>query len=122
MTLGEHYKSLASKSKSKHVDLTSKNITDLNIRDLIVAIRQTPVKSLDLSGNVITDEGFKSMCKVLCDTGIEKINLSKNKIGEKHLDQAIQILRQTKNALRHINLSDNLLGSKITKNRVKSSL
>ena len=86
MTIAEHYKSLASKSKNKHVDLIAKNITDLNIKDLIVAMRQVPVKSLDLSGNVISDEGLKTMCKVICDTGIERINLSKNRIGEKHLD------------------------------------
>ena len=79
------------------------------------------VKSLNLSKNRLSDDGLVMIVKALCESSIEQVNLSGNKITEKNIDSVVGTLKTNK-TLRFLDLSNNGIGSRVVKNKLKNAL
>ena len=79
------------------------------------------IKSLDLSGNRISDEGIMAIIKALCESQIEVVSLAKNKLTDASSEQIAQTLKSNKH-LKYLDLSENNLANRVSKNKLKNSL
>jgi len=79
------------------------------------------VKTLSLARNRLTDEGVGQVIRAVCDTQIEQLDLQGNKITEKSVDAIVGCLKTNK-CLRVLDLSNNGIGSRLMKNKLKNAL
>lgn len=79
------------------------------------------IKILNLSKNKLADEGLMMLAKALCESSIEKVNLSHNKITEKYIDNFVGTLKTNK-SLKSLDLTNNGIGSRVVKNKLKNAL
>ena len=79
------------------------------------------IKLLSLAKNRLTDEGVSQVVRALCDTQIEHLDLQGNKITEKSVDVIVGCLKTNK-SLRVLDLSNNGIGSRLMKNKLKNAL
>ena len=77
--------------------------------------------SLILSNNKIADESALQLCRALADTQIESLDLSKNKLTDLCAEPIAQTLKTNKN-LKHLNLTDNGIASRVSKNKLTNGL
>lgn len=80
-----------------------------------------PIKQLNLSKNRISDEGINHIIKALCDSQIESVNLQGNKLSEKCVEGIVGSLKTNK-TLKVLDLSNNGIGSRLMKNKLKNAL
>ena len=76
---------------------------------------------MDLSDNRIGDDGAVNLMKVVCDTQLFSLSLSKNALTDKCADPIVQALKTSKN-LRLLDLLNNKISSRISKNKLKNHL
>lgn len=106
------------------VDLSSKNLSDAHSNQLVNLIKQhaaTGVRSLDLSGNKISDAGVMDIVRAICESQIEQVSLARNKLTEKSAEPIAQTLKSNKH-LKSLDLSENLITSRVAKNKLVNSL
>jgi NLR family CARD domain-containing protein 3 len=118
--LTEAFKTQA--SESGRIDLSQKGLSDMHTTTLGNLIKtNTGIKSLDLSGNRISDEGIMAVIKALCESQIEVVSLAKNKLTDACSEQIAQTLKSNKH-LKYLDLSDNNIANRVSKNKLKNSL
>jgi len=95
----------------------------MHSNDLVKCIKafSGPVRSLNLSKNKISDDGIGHIVKALCESQIESVNLQANKLSEKCVEGIVGSLKTNKN-LRILDLSNNAIGSRLMKNKLKNGL
>ena len=76
---------------------------------------------LNLSNNKISDESALQLCKALADTQIEQLDLSKNKLTDQCAEPIAQTLKTNKH-LKSLNLTDNGIASRVSKNKLTNGL
>lgn len=79
------------------------------------------IRSLSLAKNRLTDEGLGQVLRALAETGLEHLDLQGNKISEKSVDNIVGCLKNNK-ALKVLDLSNNGIGSRLMKNKLKNAL
>lgn len=101
----------------------SVDFSDMHSNELAKCIKMHSghIKSLNLSKNKLSDEGLMMLAKALCESSIESVNLSSNKITEKNIDNFVGTLKTNK-TLKFIDLSNNGIGSRVVKNKLKNAL
>lgn len=80
-----------------------------------------PVKLLNLSRNRIQDDGVVHIIRALCDSSIECVTLESNKFTEKCVESIVGSLKTNK-TLKVLDLSNNGIGSRLMKNKLKNAL
>lgn len=114
---------LSSKSKLSNCYIDIVDFSDMHSNDLAKCIKMHSghVKNLNLSKNRLGDDGLLHIIKALCESSIESVNLSGNKITEKNIDSIVGTLKTNK-TLKFLDLSNNGIGSRVVKNKLKNAL
>ncbi len=79
------------------------------------------LRTLSLARNRLTDEGIGQVVRAVCDTQIESLDIQGNKITEKAVDGIVGCLKTNK-SLKVLDLSNNGIGSRLMKNKLKNAL
>ena len=79
------------------------------------------LRTLNLARNRLTDEGIGQVVRAVCDTQIESLDIQGNKITEKAVDGIVGCLKTNK-SLKVLDLSNNGIGSRLMKNKLKNAL
>ncbi|CDW91449.1 achain crystal structure of engineered northeast structural genomics consortium target [Stylonychia lemnae] len=105
------------------LDISNRNLSDMHSNELAKCIKSLsgPIKILNLSKNRISDDGIGHIIKALCDSHIEQINLQGNKLSEKCVEGIVGCLKTNK-TLKVMDLSQNGIGSRLMKNKLKNAL
>lgn len=99
------------------------DFSDMHSNEIAKCIKMNSghVKVLNLSKNRLADDGLVLIVKALCESSIENVNLSGNKITEKNIDTIVGTLKTNK-TLKVLDLSNNGIGSRVVKNKLKNAL
>lgn len=62
-----------------------------------------------------------AVIKALCDSNIEVVSFARNKLTDASSEQIAQTLKSSKH-LKYLDLSDNQIVSRVSKNKLKNSL
>ena len=79
------------------------------------------IRVISLARNRLTDDGVGQIIRALCDTQIENVDLQGNKISEKAVEGIVGCLKTCK-TLKTLDLSNNGIGSRLMKNKLKNAL
>lgn len=79
------------------------------------------IRSLSLAKNRLMDDGVAQIIRAVCDTQIMYVDLQGNKITEKAVESIVGCLKTCK-TLKTLDLSNNGIGSRLMKNKLKNAL
>lgn len=79
------------------------------------------MKYLDVSNNKFTDDSISVLLKAVSESKLESLNLSGNAITEKSVNNIGGILKTNK-FLKQLDLTNNLIQSRLMKNKIKNYL
>jgi len=99
------------------------DLSDMHAAEIAKCLKSSSggVRHLSLGKNRISDEGIGQVIRAICDTQIEYLDLQGNKLSDKSVDIIVGCLKTNK-ALRTLDLSNNGIGSRLMKNKLKNAL
>ena len=99
------------------------DLSDMHCNELAKCIKtlSNHIKILNISKNRLSDEGIPHIIKALCDSQIEQVSLQSNKLTEKCVESITGSLKTCK-TLKVLDLSNNGIGSRLMKNKLKNAL
>ena len=105
------------------MDLSGRNLSDMHAVELCKCLRSNSshLRGLSLARNRFTDDGINQIIRALCDTQMESVDLQGNKITEKAVEGIVGCLKTCK-TLKNLDLSNNGIGSRLMKNKLKNAL
>lgn len=93
----------------------------MHAADIVKNLKGCHFRNLNLARNRFTDESIGQIVRALCETQIETVDLQGNKLTEKSVDVIVGILKTNK-CLKLLDLSNNGIGSRLMKNKLKNAL
>lgn len=79
------------------------------------------MKNIDISNNKLTDDSMSVLLKSVSESKLESLNLSGNAITDKSVNNIGGILKTNK-YLKHLDLTNNLIQSRLMKNKINNYL
>lgn len=114
---------LSNKSKCKTSLKLFVDLSDMHSAEIAKCLKNHAhhLRVLSLAKNRLTDEGIGQVVRAVCDTQIESLDIQGNKITEKAVDGIVGCLKTNK-TLKVLDLSNNGIGSRLMKNKLKNAL
>ena len=115
--------SLFKAATNGELDLSNRSLSDMHAIDLCKCLRTagSHIRHLSLAKNRLTDDGVAQIIRAVCDTQIMMVDLQGNKISEKAVEGIVGCLKTCK-TLKTLDLSNNGIGSRLMKNKLKNAL